>query len=89
VVSAAELAMVGGAAGTGAVIGALVATTRVSWVRRRRPVPLALSYPVPSVVDRQLVRLLPPGGSSAAGGRVLCLVRGRPYDWARDGDAVA
>jgi hypothetical protein len=83
VVSAAELAVVGGAAGVGAVVGALVANTHVSLVREH----LALRRPAPSVVviDRPLVRLLPPGGTATGGGRVLGLVR--PYDWARDGGA--
>jgi hypothetical protein len=85
-VSAAELAVMGGAAGVGAVVGALVSSAHVSLGRQH----LAVRCPAPPVIvlERPLVRLLPPGRDIAGGGRALCLVRGRPYDWARDGEAV-
>jgi len=94
-VSAAELAVVGGAAGVGAVVGAVLSTCHVSLVRGRWYVPplrpaLCPAPPV-DVIDRQLVRLLQAGGTPADGGRAqLCVVGvARPYDWARDGEAVA
>jgi hypothetical protein len=90
VVSPAELAVVGGAAGVGAVVGALAAAAHVSWAGQRWLVPLR---PAPSVdvIDRQLTRLLQAGGTPADGGRALLRAVGpaRPYDWARDGEAVA
>lgn len=93
-VTPAELAVVGGAAGVGAVVGALVASVHVSLLGRRWSAPLCRSRrPAPSVdvIDRQLTRLLQAGGAPADAGRaLLCLVGpDRPYDWARDGDAVA
>lgn len=81
-----ELAVVGGAAGVGAIVGALAAATHVSLLRQRWLVPLR---PAPSVdvIDRQLTRLLQAGGTTADAGRALHLVgRARPYDWARDGE---
>lgn len=94
--TATELAVVGGAAGAGAVVGALVSGVHLSLMsqrwptpgRRRRPVP-ALLAPSVVVIDRQHVRLLQAGGAPADGGRALHLVGPRPYDWARDGEAVA
>jgi hypothetical protein len=88
-VTAAELAVVGGAAGVGAVVGALMASAHVSLAGQRWAVPVR---PAPSVVviDRQLTRLLQAGGTTADGGRALHLVgSARPYDWALDGEAVA
>ena len=85
-VSAAELAVVGGAAGVGAVVGAVVAATHVSLVGQR-----LRQAPSVDVIDRQLTGLLQTGGTPADGGRALLRVVGtaRPYDWARDGEAVA
>lgn len=85
--------MVGGTAGVGAIVGALVAATHVSllgrpWIAPLRPA-LRPALPV-DVIDRQLTRLLQAGGMPADGGRALRLVGlTRPYDWARDGEAVA
>lgn len=77
--SAAELAIIGGAAGVGAIVGALLSGTHVSLVRHASPRPA----PSTVVVIRPSERLLPSGEAPAAGGRVLRVVR-PPYDWARD-----
>lgn len=93
--TATDLAVVGGAAGVGAVVGALMSSAHVSLARQRWPVPLR-RWPAPAplapsvvVIDHHPIRLLQAGGAPADGGRALHLVGPRPYDWARDGEAVA
>jgi hypothetical protein len=86
-VNAADLAVVGGAAGVGAVVGALVAHTHVSLVGRRWPVLCAVPSPVPAAAAWPRVEIPASGGAAVAGGRVVVRLVGRPYDWARDGEA--
>lgn len=86
--TSADLAVVGGAAGVGAVVGALLSTCHVSFVRQRWLGPVRPATSV--VVIDPPTWLFPSGGAPADGGRALRLVGPtRPYDWARDGEAVA
>jgi len=90
-VTPADLAVVGGAAGVGAVVGALMASAHVSLAGQQRWLGPVRPGPSIVVIDRQLIRSLQADGTPADGARALRIARpgGRPYDWARDGEAVA
>lgn len=77
----ADLALVGGAAGVGAIVGALLSSGHVSLVRHKGPPPRPAGPPTVVPIHPH-VRLLPSGGTSEGAGRALRLAP--PYDWARD-----